>query len=93
MIKDFRSRVTQKLFSRERVPSLPFSIQRSALRKLYLVDSARDLRDLRSPPSNHLEKLCGDYRGKYSIRINRQWRLVFRWKGGHAYEVEIVDYH
>jgi toxin HigB-1 len=93
MIKHFKSKVSHKLFLLERASSLPFSIQRPATRKLWMLDSARDLRDLRSPPSNHLEKLVGKYSGKYSIRINRQWRIVFRWEGGHAYEVEIIDYH
>ena len=64
-----------------------------ALRKLLLLDAAEKLEDLRIPPGNQLEKLVGDRKGQYSIRINDQWRLCFRWEEGDAYEVEIVDYH
>ena len=62
------------------------------LRKLWLVDSAEDVKDLRSPPGNHLEKLGGNRAGQHSIRVNDQWRICFRWKDG-AYDVELVDYH
>ena len=68
-------------------------IQKVAQRKLLLLNEAQVLEDLRSPPSNHLEALQGDREGEYSIRINKQWRLCFTWQGGHAYNVEIVDYH
>lgn len=64
-----------------------------ALRKLLLLDAAEKLEDLRVPPGNKLEKLSGGRKGQYSIRINDQWRLCFRWEEGDAYEVEIVDYH
>jgi len=93
MIKHFKSKVTWRLFNREQVPTLSLSVQRSGLRKLMMLNAARDLIDLRSPPANCLEKLQGDYLGKHSIRINLQWRVVFRWEDGNAYEVEIVDYH
>jgi proteic killer suppression protein len=63
------------------------------LRRLYALDAATNLLDLRSPPSNRLEKLRGDLAGKYSIRINEQWRICFVWRDGGAWDVEIVDYH
>ncbi len=63
------------------------------LRKLVAVDAAEQLDDLRVPPGNRLEKLRGDRAGQYSVRVNEQWRICFRWKDGNAYEVEIVDYH
>ncbi len=66
---------------------------KSAYRKLLLIDAAERLEDLKIPPGNRLEKLSGNLSGKYSIRINDQWRIVFRWKENDAYEVEIIDYH
>jgi proteic killer suppression protein len=68
-------------------------VQRTALRKLRQLDAATTLDDLRVPPGNRLEKLRGDRSGRYSIRINEQWRVCFRWSAGDAHEVEIVDYH
>ena len=68
-------------------------MQRIALRQLRQLDAAVTLKDLQVPPGNRLEKLRGDRAGEWSIRINDQWRICFRWKGGDAYEVEIVDYH
>ena len=64
-----------------------------ALRKLSILDGATSLLDMRIPPANKLEKLAGDRAGQHSIRINDQWRICFKWSGGHAHEVEIVDYH
>lgn len=69
------------------------NIERIALRKLEMIGAATRLEDLKLPPSNHLEKLTGDRAGRYSIRVNLRWRVCFEWKDGHAYEVEIVDYH
>jgi proteic killer suppression protein len=74
----------------QRVPS---DIKRTALRKLVILDSAETLTDLQIPPSNRLEKLSGDRKGQYSMRINEQWRICFKWHRGDAYEVEITDYH
>lgn len=92
MIKGFRCPETEKVFRRGR--SRRFGgIQRRALRKLLVLDAADGLEDLRIPPSNHLEKLAGDRRGQYSIRINARWRICFRWRAGDAHDVEIVDYH
>ena len=92
MIKGFRCKETEGVFQRRH--SKRFSgIQRTALRKLLVLDAASLLEDLRVPPANRLEKLSGDRRGQHSIRINDQWRICFRWRDGHAHDVEIVDYH
>ena len=93
MIKGFRCKETEKLFLRQRPIRFPTDIHRTALRKLLLLDAAETLEDLRIPPGNRLEKLTGDRQRQYSIRINDQWRICFRWSEGDAYEVEIVDYH
>jgi proteic killer suppression protein len=93
MIRSFRDRDTERVFHRERSRRLPPEVQRPALRKLAILDGADSLQDLRSPPGNRLEQLSGDRDGQYSIRINDQWRLCFRWINGDPEEVEIVDYH
>lgn len=93
MIKSFRDRDTERLFSREVPKRPPASLHRPALRKLLILDAAEQLDDLRVPPGNRLEKLRGKRRGQFSIRINTQWRICFRWEDGNAYDVEIVDYH
>jgi proteic killer suppression protein len=93
MIRRFRDRDTERIFRRQRVGKFSLPLQRSALRKLLLLDAAELLQDLRVPPANRLEKLAGDREGQYSIRINDQWRICFRWEEGSAYDVEIVDYH
>ena len=93
MIKSFRDRDAERLFRRERVKRFGPDVQRVGLRKLRMLDAAVELEDLRVPPANRLEKLKGDRSGQYSIRINRQWRVCFVWRGGDAYDVEIVDYH
>lgn len=72
---------------------MPHDIQQVALRKLRMINNAKNLNDLRIPPANRLEKLKGDREGLMSIRINDQWRICFVWRGGDAYEVEVVDYH
>ena len=93
MIKSFADRDTERLFGRERVRHFPSALQRVMLRKLVAVDAAEQLDDLRVPPGNRLEKLHGDRAGQYSIRVNDQWRVCFRWADGDAYDVELVDYH
>jgi proteic killer suppression protein len=93
MIKSFRDREAKGLFEGELSRKLPPEVQRSAYRKLKMLDAATSLLDLRSPWGNHLEPLHGDREGQYSVRINGQWRVCFRWEAGHAYDVEIVDYH
>ena len=93
MIKSFRCRETRKIFEGRFSRKIPRNIQRLAARKLEVLAAAGELATLRIPPSNHLEKLKGDRRGQYSIRINDQWRICFAWKDGNAHDVEIVDYH
>jgi proteic killer suppression protein len=93
VIKSFRDRQTERLFEREQSRIIPASHRRVALRKLVQVDAAETLDDLRIPPGNRLEKLRGDRMGQHSIRISQRWRICFVWRGGDAYEVEIVDYH
>ena len=93
MIESFADRDTERLFAREPVRRFPADLRRTMLRKLGNVDAAAQLDDLRLPPGNRLEKLRGDRAGQFSIRVNDQWRICFRWERGHAYDVEIVDYH
>jgi proteic killer suppression protein len=93
MINSFSDKSTEDLFNRRFVRHLPPTIQRLAYRKLLLIDGAERLDDLKMPPDNKLEKLSGDLSGKYSIRINDQWRIIFNWKENSAYEVEIINYH
>jgi toxin HigB-1 len=93
MIRSFADEQAEYLFTRRPVKKLARTLQRSALRKLVMLDAAQSLQDLRVPPGNRLEKLVGKRTGQYSIRINDQWRLCFEWSDGDAYEVEIADYH
>ncbi|KAB2836088.1 MAG: plasmid maintenance system killer family protein [Candidatus Brocadia sp.] len=93
MIKSFGCNETQKIFNREYSRKLPRDIQVRAFAKLNAIDAAVHLRDLRLPPSNQLEALKGERKGRYSIRINEQWRICFEWRNGNAEQVEIVDYH
>ena len=91
MIISFGSKDTEKIWNGERVKKMPIEVQKVGRRKLRMLNNSIDLADLRIPPSNRLEKLKGtDF---YSIRINDQWRIVFRWDNGHASDVEILDYH
>lgn len=93
MIRSFKSKETEKIFKRQRSRKLPQEIQQVALRKLRMLNRAVTLNDLRVPPANRLERLSGDRKGQYSIRINQQWRVCFEWRNSDAYNVEIVDYH
>jgi toxin HigB-1 len=93
VIKSFKDRETQQIFTRQRSRRLPPDIQQVALRKLRMLNNAHTLTDLQVPPANRLEKLAGDRAGQYSIRINDRWRVCFAWRDGDAYDVEIVDYH
>lgn len=93
MIKSFADKTTAELFERKKVKELPPQILRTAYRKLLLIDAAGNINDLRIPPGNMLERLSGKLADKHSIRINDQWRIVFKWKSNDAYEVEIIDYH
>ncbi len=93
MIRSFGNKDTERLWRRERVPSIDPRILRVALRKLRQVGAAVALEDLRLPPGNRLEALKGDRAGQHSIRINDQWRICFTWTDAGPEEVEIVDYH
>jgi len=93
MIKSFKDKETEKVYSREGTTKLPRDIQQVALRKLRMINNAKNLNDLRIPSANRLEKLKGSREGQYSISINDQWRVCFNWKEAEAYDVEITDYH
>lgn len=93
MIQSFADKDTERLWNRERVRSIDSRIHSVALRKLRLLGYAQTLDELRIPPGNRLEALKGDRRGQFSIRINDQWRICFRWSAAGSEEVEIVDYH
>lgn len=93
VIRDFADKETERVFRRQRVPSLAPDLQRRVHRKLLLLDAAESLEDLRVPPGNRLELLRGDRSGQHSIRVNDRWRICFRWEGDGPHEVELVDYH
>ena len=93
MIKAFADKETQRLFSGKVSRKIPVDIQRVSLRKLLQLHAASELNFLRIPPGNQLETLKGNRLGQHSILINNQWRICFVWRDGHAYYVEIVDYH
>ena len=93
MIESFKDPETKRVFERHGSRKLPLDIQRVALRKLRMLNRSATLNDLRVPPANRLEKLRADRAGQYSIRINDQWRICFKWRDGGAHRVEIVDYH
>lgn len=92
MIISFGSKETEKVWIGERVPKWPLEIQEIGRRKLRMLNNSQNIADLRIPPSNRLEKLFGELKGYYSIRINNQWRIVFKWSNGNAAEVKIIDY-
>jgi len=93
VIKSFKNKETEKIYSREISLKLPRGIQQIALRKLRMINNAKNMNDLRIPPANRLEKLRGIREGQHSIRINDQWRICFIWRDRDAYDVEITDYH
>lgn len=93
MIVSFGSKDTEKIWQGQRVSKIPLAVQEVGRRKLRMLNNAVDLADLRIPPANRLEKLSGDLKSFYSIRINDQWRVIFKWNAGNASEVEILDYH
>jgi toxin HigB-1 len=93
VIKSFRDKATAAVYQGLEVRTLPRQIQSVARRKLMLIDAAPHVGSLRVPPGNRLEALKDDRKGQYSIRVNDQWRICFRWQDGHAWDVEIVDYH
>ena len=93
MIRSWADAEAEGLFRLRPSRRLPSDIQRAALRKLRMLDAAVALEDLTVPPANRLEKLKGDRKGQWSIRINDQWRICFAWRDGNAHDVAIVDYH
>lgn len=93
MIISFKDRPTELIFNGFWTSKIPHDIHRRAEIGLHNIHNAHERRDLETPPGNHLEKLKGDRVGQSSIRINKQWRICFRWENGNAYDVEIVDYH
>ncbi len=92
-IRSFKDKETERVYNQLFSKRIYLSIQRTALRKLIMIDNSETLEDLRNPPSNHLEKLQGDREGWYSVRINDQYRICFIFEKGFFYDVEIVDYH
>jgi toxin HigB-1 len=93
MILSFGCKDTEKIWNGERTKRIPLEIQQIGRRKLRMLNNAQNIGDLKIPPSNRLEKLSGNLRKFHSIRINDQWRIIFKWENNHASEVEIVDYH
>ncbi len=93
MIKSFADKITAQVFDGRVVKRIDAGLQKQALRRLRYLDAATQLDDLRVPPSNRLEALSGDRKGFYSIRVNDQWRIIFRWTDGHASDVAFLDYH
>jgi proteic killer suppression protein len=93
MIQTFKCKETEKIWNQDFSKKFPVNIQGIALRKLFMIQRAHELKDLRIPPGNHLEELKGDRKDQYSIKINDQFRICFEWEDSNAYEVEIVDYH
>ncbi|MFI4990514.1 MAG: type II toxin-antitoxin system RelE/ParE family toxin [Solirubrobacterales bacterium] len=93
MLRSFADKETERVWQRGRARKLDQDVQRAALRKLLILDAAEILDDLRVPPGNRLEKLKGNRAGFYSVRINQQWRICFRWTAAGPEDAEIVDYH
>ena len=93
MIISFGNSVTEQVWLGNRVKKLPLEIQNIGRRKLRMLNNSVDIADLRIPPANRLEKLSGNLKDFYSIRINDQWRIIFKWNSGNASAVEIIDYH
>ena len=93
MIKSFGDKQTENIWNGIRSKKLSVDVQNAARRKLRMINNAQNINDLRIPPANHLEKLNGKLSGFHSIRINKQWRIIFIWKNDNTFEVQIVDYH
>ncbi|MBK6527470.1 MAG: type II toxin-antitoxin system RelE/ParE family toxin [Crocinitomicaceae bacterium] len=93
MIISFGNKDTKKIWEGERIKGLSTDLQEISRRKLRMLNNSQDINDLMIPPSNRLEKLKGNLKEFYSIRINNQWRIIFKWNNGNATEVEIIDYH
>ena len=93
MIISFGSKETRKIWDGERVKGFSTELQEITRRKLRMINNSQNTMDLQIPPSNRLEKLKGNLKEYYSIRVNDQWRIIFKWGKGNAWDVEIVDYH
>ena len=93
MIISFKDKEVEKIWDGNVSNRFPFEIQHIARRKLRMINNSQNINDLRIPPGNRLEKLHGDLKNKYSIRINDQWRIIFSWDGSNSLEIEIIDYH
>ena len=93
MIVSFNCTETEKIWEGIKSKALPSEIQQVARRKLRMINNADSINDLRIPPANHLQKLKGELKGYYSIRINDQWRIIFIWESNNAKNLEIIDYH
>ncbi len=93
MIISFGSKETEKIWDGERVKKIPLEIQQVGRRKLRILNNSQNIADLMIPPSNRIEKLSGNLKDFYGIRIYDQWRIIFKWDNNQAFEVEIVDYH
>jgi proteic killer suppression protein len=93
MIASFGNKETEKIWNAERIKKLPNEVQEIGRRKLRMLNNSQNINDLMIPPSNKLEKLKGNLKEYYSIRVNDQWRIIFKWDNGNAFEVEIIDYH
>ena len=93
MIVSFRSKETESIWIGDQVKKWPVNFQVIARRKLRMLNNSQNLADLRIPPANRLEKLSGNLKNYYSIRINKQWRIIFKWNNGNASDLKIIDYH
>ncbi|MEA3428470.1 MAG: type II toxin-antitoxin system RelE/ParE family toxin [Thermodesulfobacteriota bacterium] len=93
MIKSFGDKITEKIFNGEQVRQVSSELEKGVIKKLDMINFVTSLEQLRIPPGNRLEKLSGDLAGFYSIRINDQFRIIFKWINEHAYEVQLIDYH
>jgi proteic killer suppression protein len=93
MILTFGSKETEKIWNGDLAKRIPLEIQQIGRRKSRMLNNSQNITDLKVPPSNRLEKLSGKLKDFFSIRINDQWRIIFRWENNHAIEVEIIDYH
>ncbi|WP_090704432.1 type II toxin-antitoxin system RelE/ParE family toxin [Daejeonella rubra] len=93
MIVSFGNKETRQIWEGERIRGLPVELQETTRRKLRMLNNSQNISDLMIPPSNRLEKLKGNLKAFYSIRINDQWRIIFQWKNGNAELVELIDYH
>lgn len=93
MIASFGTKDTEKIWNGEWVKGLPTEVQEMGRRKLRMINNSVNIADLRIPPANRLEKLSGQLKGFYSIRINDQWRIIFQWSNGNAFDIKILDYH